>query len=106
MEEEKQEKVTHSYETEQELSDCEIIDEEELLKCSQNEEMPSLEDGELDYSEWDLFLSKGEEINQVMGRNECEDPYPLSEEEEIMLAALVDYESNCTQIFKVVRLNL
>ena len=32
-----------------------------------------------------------------MGSNECEEPYPLSEEEEkIMLAALVDYESNST----------
>ena len=91
MEEEKQEKVTHSH-AEKELSDLEITD-EELLKCSQNEEMSGLEDGELamDDSEWDLLLSKGEEVNQVMGSNECEEPYPLSEEEEkIMLAALVD----------------
>ena len=95
MEEEKQEKLTHSR-AEKELSDLEIT-EEELLKCSQNEEMSGLENGELDDSEWDPLLSKGEEVNQVMGSNECEESYPLSEEEEkIMLAALVDYENNST----------
>ena len=62
--------------------------------------MPRLEDGESDNSEWALFLSKGEKINQLMGSNEYEDPYPLPEEEElIMLAALVARESNFTETF-------
>ena len=68
--------------------------------------MPRLEDEESDDSQCDLFLSKGEKIYQLVWSNGFEDPYPLSEEEEkIMLGALVDYESNITEIFQFVRLN-